>query len=156
MISPERISDKSTMITSLQNGLAAAQERLAKSAKAATPKAGAVKPPIKVTQKRPRPRRKHRPRPQSSASAPRLSLVYLVVEDDGAVSVVEVLEVVLDGVLAGTDEEGEAGVEGAVDVVWSDVLGAVSFFSPVVAIGAHCLRKASFCRSSPSRTTRCL
>jgi len=55
------------------------------------------------------------------------------VEDAGAV--VEALEVVLDGVLAGTDEEGEAGVEGAVDVVWSDVLGAGSFFSPVVATG---------------------
>ena len=47
----------------------------------------------------------------------------------------EVLEVVLDGVLAGTDEGGEAGVEGAVDVVWSDVLGAVSFFSSVLATG---------------------
>ena len=57
-----------------------------------------------------------------------------MVEDAGAV--VEVLEVVLDGVLAGTDEEGDAGVEGAVDVVWSDVLGAGSFFSPVVATGA--------------------
>jgi len=57
----------------------------------------------------------------------------VVVEEAGAV--VEVLEVVLDGVLAGTDEEGDAGVEGAVDVVWSDVLGAVSFFSPVVATG---------------------
>ena len=41
--------DKSTMITSLQNGLTAAQERLAKSAKAATPKASAVKPATKVT-----------------------------------------------------------------------------------------------------------
>jgi len=60
-----------------------------------------------------------------------------VVEDDGAVvAVFEVLEVVLDGVLAGTDEGGEAGVEGAVDVVWSDVLGAVSFFSSVLAIGS--------------------
>ena len=57
-------------------------------------------------------------------------------DDDGAVfTVLEVLEVVLDGVLAGADEEGEAGVEGAVDVVWSDVLGAVSFFSSVLAIG---------------------
>ena len=45
--------DKSTMITSLQNSLAAAQERLAKSAKVATPKAGAVKPSAKATQKTP-------------------------------------------------------------------------------------------------------
>jgi hypothetical protein len=60
----------------------------------------------------------------------------LVVEDDGAVvAVLEVVEVVLDGVLAGADEGGEAGVEGAGDVVLSDVLGAASFFSPVVAIG---------------------
>lgn len=44
--------DKTIMITSLQNGLAAAQGRLAKSAKAATPKASAVKSPIKVTQKK--------------------------------------------------------------------------------------------------------
>jgi hypothetical protein len=60
----------------------------------------------------------------------------LVVEDDGAVvAVLEVVEVVLDGVLAGADAGGEAEVEGAVDVVWSDVLGAASFFSPVVATG---------------------
>jgi len=45
--------DKSTMITSLQNSLTAAQERLAKSSKAAAPKAGAVKPSTKVTQKAP-------------------------------------------------------------------------------------------------------
>ena len=45
--------DKSTMIASLQSGLTAAQGRLAKSAKAATPKASAVKPPAKVTQKAP-------------------------------------------------------------------------------------------------------
>jgi len=57
-----------------------------------------------------------------------------VLEDGGAgVDVLDVPEVVLDGVLAGTDEGGEAGVEGAVDVVSSDVLGDVSFFSPVVA-----------------------
>jgi type IV secretory pathway VirB10-like protein len=60
-----------------------------------------------------------------------------VVEDDGAVvAVLEVLGVVLDGVLAGTDEGGEAGVEGAVDVVWSDVLGAISFFSSVLDAGS--------------------
>ena len=45
--------DKSTMINGLQNSLAVAQERLAKSAKAATPKAGAVKPSAKVKQKAP-------------------------------------------------------------------------------------------------------
>ena len=46
--------DKTSMINSLQNSLAAAQERLAKSAKVATPKAGAVKPSsAKVTQKAP-------------------------------------------------------------------------------------------------------
>ena len=57
-------------------------------------------------------------------------------EDDGAgVVVFEVLEGVLDGVLAGVGVEGEAGVEGAVDVVCSDVLGAASFFSPVVGAG---------------------
>ncbi len=60
-----------------------------------------------------------------------------MVEDDGVVvAVFEVLEVVLDGGLAGTDEGGEAGVEGAVDVVWSDVLGAVSFFSSVLGAGS--------------------
>jgi hypothetical protein len=57
----------------------------------------------------------------------------LVVEDDGAVVVV--FEVVLDGVLAGAEEGGEAGVEGVVDVVCSDVLGAVSFFSSLLAVG---------------------
>lgn len=45
--------DKSTMIASLQNSLTAAQERLAKSAKVATPKANAAKPATKVTQKAP-------------------------------------------------------------------------------------------------------
>ena len=45
--------DKSTMINGLQNSLAAAQERLAKSAKLATPKAGAIKPSAKVRQKAP-------------------------------------------------------------------------------------------------------
>ena len=50
--------DKSTMINSLQNSLTAAQERLAKSGKAATPKAatmksGAAKPSAKIKQKAP-------------------------------------------------------------------------------------------------------
>ncbi len=45
--------DKSSMMNSMQNNLAAAQGRLAKSAKAATPKAGAVKPSAKVRQKAP-------------------------------------------------------------------------------------------------------
>jgi len=58
----------------------------------------------------------------------------LVVEDGGAVvAVLDGLVVVLDGVLAGADEGEEAGVEGV--VVWSDVLGAASFFSSVFAIG---------------------
>jgi hypothetical protein len=61
----------------------------------------------------------------------------LVLEDDGAVVVVlAVLEVVLDGVLAGADAGEGAGVEGVVGVVWSDVPGAVSFFSSVLAIGS--------------------
>ncbi|HSF66021.1 MAG TPA: hypothetical protein VLA67_01185 [Nitrospiraceae bacterium] len=45
--------DKSVMITSLQNSLTAAQERLAKSAKVSAQKAAAAKPPAKVTQKAP-------------------------------------------------------------------------------------------------------
>ena len=50
--------DKSTMISGLQNSLTAAQERLAKSGKAATPKlatakAGTAKPSAKVKQKAP-------------------------------------------------------------------------------------------------------
>lgn len=54
--------------------------------------------------------------------------------DDGAVvAVFETLEVVLDGALAGAD--AGAGVAGAEDVVCSDVLGAASFFSPVVGAG---------------------
>jgi len=60
-----------------------------------------------------------------------------VVEEAGAVVVVvEVVEAVLDGVLAGTAEGEEAGVVGAVVVGLSDVLDAVSFFSPVAATGA--------------------
>jgi hypothetical protein len=58
----------------------------------------------------------------------------LVVDVEGGV--VEVLELVLVGVLAGTDEGGEAGVEGAVVAGWSEVLGAVSFFSVVAGVGA--------------------
>jgi len=42
-----------------------------------------------------------------------------------------VFDVVLDGVLAGMDEEGGAGVGDAGDVVCSDGLGDVSFFSVV-------------------------
>jgi len=45
--------EKSSMMNSMQNNLAAAQGRLAKSAKFATPKAGAVKPSAKVQQKAP-------------------------------------------------------------------------------------------------------
>lgn len=60
-----------------------------------------------------------------------------MVEDAGAVVVVfGLFEAVLDGVLAGTDEGEEAGVEGAVDVGLSEVPDAVSFFSPVAATGA--------------------
>jgi len=43
--------DKSSMMNSLQNSLAASQQRLAKSAKVTTPKAGAVKPSATVTKK---------------------------------------------------------------------------------------------------------
>lgn len=60
----------------------------------------------------------------------------MLVEDGAVVVVLEVLEVVLDGVLAGADTGEGAGVEGAVGVVWSDVPGAVSFFSSVLAIGS--------------------
>ena len=66
-----------------------------------------------------------------------MSLPAIWLEGDGAVvAVFEVLEVVLAGVLAGVDAAAEAGVEGAVDVACSDVLGAGSFFSPVVGAGA--------------------
>jgi len=61
----------------------------------------------------------------------------LVLEDDGGVvAVLEVLEVVLDGVLAGADAGEGAGVEGAVGIVWSDVPGTVSFFSSVLGAGS--------------------
>jgi hypothetical protein len=60
----------------------------------------------------------------------------LVLDDDGVVgAVLEGLDVVPGWVLAGADAGGAAGVEGAVDVVWSDVRGAASFFSSVLAIG---------------------
>jgi hypothetical protein len=55
----------------------------------------------------------------------------VVEDDDGAVVVV--LEVALDGVLAGADAGEEAGVAG---FVWSDVFGAASFFSSVLGAGA--------------------
>lgn len=45
--------DKSSMITSLQNSLAAAQEKLAKSMKVVAPKASAPKPAAKVAPKAP-------------------------------------------------------------------------------------------------------
>lgn len=64
-------------------------------------------------------------------------ILYLVVEDDGAVvDVFEAPEVVFDVVFAGADVGGETGVEGAVSGVCSEVLGAASFFSPVVGAGA--------------------
>lgn len=56
-----------------------------------------------------------------------------MVEDEGVG--VGVFEAVLDGALAGADEGEAAGVEGVVDVLWSDVLGAVSFFSSLLAVG---------------------
>ena len=45
--------DKSIMINNLQESLAAAQQRLVKSSKVATPKAGATKTSAKVTHKAP-------------------------------------------------------------------------------------------------------
>jgi hypothetical protein len=57
-----------------------------------------------------------------------------VVEDAGVL--VAVLEVVLEGVLAGAGAGVDAGAEGAAGVAWSDVGDAVSFFSPVVGVGA--------------------
>ena len=51
-------------------------------------------------------------------------------------AVLEVVEVVLDGMFVGADAGGEAGVEEAAGVVWSDVLGAASFFSPALGAGA--------------------
>jgi hypothetical protein len=61
----------------------------------------------------------------------------LVVDVDGAVVAgLEALEVVLDGVLGGAVVGGEAGLAGAAGDVWSDVLGAPSFFSPALGAGA--------------------
>jgi len=61
----------------------------------------------------------------------------LVVEEDGAAVVVfEGLEVVVDGGLAGAGVEEGADVVGLIAVVFSDVLGVASFFSPVVGAGA--------------------
>ena len=57
-------------------------------------------------------------------------------DDDAGVVVFEVFDVESDEVLAGTEEGGEAGVEGAVDVSWLDVVGDGSVFSPVVGAGA--------------------
>ena len=67
--------DKSTMITSLQNSLSAAQERLAKSAKVATPKAGTGKPSAKVTQKAPA-KKKAPAKAAARTSAPRLRRLF--------------------------------------------------------------------------------
>jgi hypothetical protein len=57
-------------------------------------------------------------------------------EEGGVVAAFEGLEVVFDGVLAGADEGGDAGVEEAVDAVWPDVFGVASFFSPATGMGA--------------------
>ena len=59
-----------------------------------------------------------------------------MVEDAGAVVVVcAVFDVVFDGVLAGREEEEDAGTEGVVGAVWSDAPGVASFFSPVTGTG---------------------
>ncbi len=50
---------------------------------------------------------------------------------EGAGAFVVVGEAVFDGVFAGEGGEAGAGVDGAVDVVASEVVGCVSFFSPV-------------------------
>lgn len=60
--------------------------------------------------------------------------------DDGVVvGALEEVEVGLvlapDGVLAGADAGGEAGVEEVADAGWSEVLGVVSFFSPALDAG---------------------
>ena len=51
-------------------------------------------------------------------------------------AVLEGLEVVLAGVLAGAGVEEGAGVVGLVAVVLSAAFGVASFFSPVVGAGA--------------------
>jgi hypothetical protein len=61
----------------------------------------------------------------------------LAAEDEGAgVVVLEAVGAVLDGVLVGVEAGAAAGVAGATDVVCSEVLGAGSFFSPVLGAGA--------------------
>lgn len=60
----------------------------------------------------------------------------MVEDDGGVVAVFELLDVVLGGVLVGADEGEATGVEGVVGVVWSDALGAASFFSVVAGVGA--------------------
>lgn len=57
-------------------------------------------------------------------------------EEGVVVAVVEVLGAVLDGVLAGVAVGEGAGVVGVAAVVFSDGLGAASFFSPAVGAGA--------------------
>ena len=52
------------------------------------------------------------------------------------VVVLDVFEDVLDGVLAGTEGEDEAGAAEAVDVGWPGAGDAASFFSPAVETGA--------------------
>ena len=52
------------------------------------------------------------------------------------VVMLDVFEDVLDGVLAGTEGEDEAGGAEAVDVGWPGAGDAASFFSPAVETGA--------------------
>ena len=60
----------------------------------------------------------------------------MAAEDEGAgVVVLEAAGAGLAGAAAGADVGGEAGVAGAAGVVWSDALGAASFFSPVLGAG---------------------
>jgi hypothetical protein len=61
----------------------------------------------------------------------------LAVEEGGAVVAgVEGPEVVFAGVLAGAGVEEGAGAVGLAVVVFSDVLGVASFFSPVAGAGS--------------------
>jgi hypothetical protein len=57
-------------------------------------------------------------------------------DEGGGVAVFDVAAAVLDGLLAGVDAGGEAGAAGAVAGACSAVLGAASFFSPVLGAGA--------------------